>query len=228
MGPVHGGFHALAGTVHRATGGAFDPTIQPLWRLYADAAARDATPGPAEIAETRERTGWRHLRLDTSEVAFVRPGMALTLNGIAQGYIADRIAGLLCSESFKDLLVDMGEIAALGTRPDGRPWRAGIAEPSGTMVHRLELSDRALATSAPLGTLLDRNGVVGHIIDPRTGAPGAVHRLVAISHSRAALADALSTALCLAGERQIARIRARLSGVRRVVVVDGDGSLKTL
>ena len=135
--------------------------------------------------------------------------MALTLNGIAQGYIADRVAGLLRARGLVDVLVDTGEIKALGRRADGTPWRAGIAMPDGTPVARRMLSGRALATSAPMATLLDAARGAGHILDPRTGEPAARWRLASVSAPRAALADALSTAFCLMDRPAIDRALAQ-------------------
>ena len=189
---------ALCGSIHHQTGGAFDPTIQPLWVLHAQAAVMGRMPSDAEIARARARTGWAGLRFDTDSITSTRPGLSLTLNGIAQGYIADRIADQLRSEGMAGVLVDMGEIHAVGARADGTPWRAGIANPEGGIrPDAVMLADRALATSAPYGTVLDRAGQIGHIVDPRTGRPGGLWRQVSVSAPRAALADGLSTAFCL-------------------------------
>ena len=78
---------------HAQTGGAFDPTVQPLWRLYASHFATGGDPaGPpaAALAEARARVGLDAVRASRARIAFTRPGMALTLNGIAQGWITDR------------------------------------------------------------------------------------------------------------------------------------------
>ncbi|PWE34440.1 hypothetical protein DDZ14_01130 [Maritimibacter sp. 55A14] len=187
----------LCATLHRKTGGAFDPSVQPLWMLHARAAERGSRPDAAAVATARACVGFGHVRFGPEAVRFARPGMALTLNGIAQGYIADRISDLLRARGFGDVLVNMGEVVGNGRRPDGGPWQAGIAGPDGALVGRTALSDRALATSAPQGTLLDAAGRVGHIIDPLTGRPGGRWRVVSISAPRAALADGLSTAFCL-------------------------------
>ena len=141
--------------------------------------------------------------------------MALTLNGVAQGYIADRIADLLRAEGMARVLVDMGEIHAVGSRADGTPWRAGIALPGGDLrPGSVPLVDRALATSAPLGTVLDPAGRIGHIVDPRTGRPGGLWRQVSVSASRAALADGLSTGFCLMSRDLIERAVAAYPGMR--------------
>jgi len=191
----------LADALHAASDGAFDPSVQPLWRAL-------ATGGDAAAA--RAATGWHDVRFDEGGVRLLRSGMALTLNGIAQGYVTDRIAALLRSQGLRDVLVDIGEVAALGRGADGRAWRAGIATPGGRIVHRVALGDRALATSAPQGTQLAAGQ--GHILDPRGNGPR--HALVSVSAPRAAVADGLSTALCLVDDATGTRAVARFAGAR--------------
>lgn len=187
----------LAGAVHDASGGLFDPTIQPLWALWAERASMGLQPTATELAEARSRGGWSDLRLDAAAIT-LRPGMGLTLNGIAQGYIADRIAVLLSAEGLTNILIDTGEHRALGQMPEGRPWPVTLAQGGS-----VPLRDRALATSAPLGTVFDAEGRFGHILHPATGAPATVRWSgISISAPRAGLADALSTAACLAADRR--------------------------
>ncbi len=203
---------SICNGVHQATGGAFDPTVQPLWALYAERHAAGAAPARGEIAEVLESVGWQYVALSREDVVLGKKGMALTLNGIAQGYISDKVADLLRRAGVSDVLVDIGEIVALGRRPDGMPWRIGIAkpdDPAAVRKHR-RLSDRAIATSSPLGTVLDDDGRVGHILDPRTGYPGGRWRQVSVIGPRATRADALSTAFCLMEEADIAAAAAGL------------------
>ena len=67
----------------------------------------------------------------------------------------------------------------------------------------IRLRDRALATSAPLGTTFDQAGRFGPIIDPRTGRPATGGHTVTVEAKTAAVADALSTAFCLMPEPAI-------------------------
>lgn len=201
---------SLCDTLHGLTGAAFDPTIQPLWALYARRHAEGASPTAAEIEATRQLIGWGLVDVAPDAVVLKKPGAALSLNGIAQGYIADRVADLLRGQGVSDVLVDMGEIVALGHRPDGRPWNVGladVADPERATSFR-RLSNSAIATSAPLGTVFDRAGAVGHILDPRTGRPGGKWRQVSVIAPQAARADGLSTAFCLMEEVDIQRASA--------------------
>ncbi|MGO4910402.1 FAD:protein FMN transferase [Pseudorhodobacter sp. W20_MBD10_FR17] len=188
---------SLAGAVHQATGGLFDPTVQPLWAVYAEAAVQSQTPDAQKIDAAMAMTGWEGMSLEADRIS-LRPGMALTLNGIAQGYIADRIAGLLEGEGLQDILIDTGEFRAIGQQPQGGAWPVSLAQGGG-----VALTSRALATSAPLGTFFDPAGTLGHILDPRTGLTAAPRwRGISISSGSAALADGLSTAACLMETRE--------------------------
>ncbi|MFV2054393.1 FAD:protein FMN transferase [Aliiroseovarius sp. YM-037] len=183
---------SLAGAVHAASGGRFDPTIQPLWDRYAAASATGTRPDETAIASALALMGWDRVMLDSAAIT-MRPGMALTLNGIAQGYIADRVAEMLKEEGLTNILINTGEFRALGAQPNGNPWPVQLAAGG-----EVPLATRALATSAPLGTTFDEGDQVGHILDPRTGLPTQTNlREISVSAASAALADALSTAACL-------------------------------
>jgi len=190
---------ALAGAIHDATGGAFDPTVQPLWTATALGRGQDAA---------RKLIGWHRVRVTPDEIR-LDPGMALTFNGIAQGHAADRVAAHLRRAGCSDVLIDMGEVMALG-RNGAALWQAGIAAPDGTTIARIALSDRALATSSPMGTRIGAGA--GHIIDPSGGA--ARWSTVSVSAKDAATADALSTAFCVMDAGAIARTLAHLPAAR--------------
>lgn len=207
---------ALCGRVHAASGGLFDPTIQPLWRLYAERHAAGGVPDAAALADTLARVGWDGVAFDSGAIRFRRPGMALSLNGVAQGAIADRVAALLAAEGLTDILVNTGEFRALGGDPRGGAWPVRLAEEGRLLPDAVPLRDRALASSAPRGTSFDGAGRVGHILDPRTGRPTAAPwRLVSVTAPAAGLADAVSTALCLIDDRAaIDRVLAAFPGAR--------------
>ena len=191
-------------TVHRLTGGRFDPTIQAVWALMAETAGK---PSDAGLKAAYDRTGWRHVDFTPQRISLARKGMALTLNGIAQGYATDRVADLLRGHGVANVLVDMGEIAALGERAPGQAWRVGLAEfSSSDAEEHIWLNNKAVATSAPFGTVFDAAGRVGHILPPSPAAQLRAIRRVSVIHKSAALADGLSTGLCLMAPSEIAHL----------------------
>ena len=127
--------HALL--MAETTAGAFDPTVQPLWRAF-------ATGG--DLLQARRLIDWRGLQLTEGEARFAHSGMAATFNGIAQGFAADQVSAILAEHGFTDTLIDLGEFAARGTKPDG-PWALGIREPSsGRIVARIEPAASSIAS----------------------------------------------------------------------------------
>jgi thiamine biosynthesis lipoprotein len=192
--------------IHAATGGAFDPTVQPLWAHYRDRAL-GRTP-ETDLATARGRVGLDRVRGDAGTIAFDRPGMALTLNGIAQGEITDRVAAIFRAAGLS-CLVSLGEQRALGRSPDGDPWMARIADPDGASGPRIALRDQALAVSDPAALRL---GPVDHILDPRSGGPAETARRAAVRAPRAADADGFSTAFAILPEAA-ARAAAKRAGV---------------
>jgi thiamine biosynthesis lipoprotein len=191
---------AMSERYSRATGGAFDPTVQPLWTLYAEHfGVENADPnGPssADIADAVGKCGYQRVNVDTDNVAFERSGMSLTLNGIAQGYITDRVAKLLRARGVTHTLVDMGETRALDAHPAGRPWSIGIKNPRAEdrLVATIALDNQAVSTSGGYGTEFDTAGRFNHIFDPATGLCANRYLSVSVVAPTATCADALSTA----------------------------------
>lgn len=203
------------------TEGAFDPTVQPLWRLYADhfAAQPDCAKGPSDeaIAECLDRVGFQHVQLEEREIRFARPGMALTLNGVAQGYITDRVTEILREAGFGNVIVELGETRALGARPGGKPWRIGVLEAKrrDRMLHEVvELDNQALATSGGYGSPFDQAGRFHHLLDPRTGRPSREHASVSVVAPTALRADALSTGLSILSRDAVKAFNARHPNLR--------------
>ena len=170
------------------TDGAFDPTVQPLWQLYAEhfsSEKPDPDGPPAErLAEALAKVGRSVLRVSEERVALLRHGAAITLNGIAQGYATDRVVDVLRARGMSTTLVNMGEIRALGARADGTSWRVGLADPDkpGALTETVDLVDRAVATTAGAGFRFDRPAasriysIPGRDAVPRSIGPSASSR----------------------------------------------------
>ncbi len=194
------------------TEGAFDITVQPLWRLYAEhfsgASAAAGGPSPAAIAETLKHVDFRAVSFDPGRVAFEKPGMAVTLNGIAQGYITDRVADLFRREGLGHSLIDLGELRALGQHPAGRPWSIGLEDPRNRerIYGTRTLERAALATSAGHGSRFDGSGGHHHLFDPARGRSSHRYLSLSVSASTATEADALSTGFYHLDPERLARL----------------------
>ncbi|SDB74333.1 FAD:protein FMN transferase [Belnapia rosea] len=226
--------HLLAAAQQAAalTEGIFDPTVQPLWLLYRDHfSASDADPDgppPAALAEALSLVDHRQLVVTPDRVLLAKRGMAVTLNGVAQGYLTDRVVDLLRQGGVTQTLVDMGETRGLGEHPSGRPWRAALEDP-GSPGHpwgELDLTDRALASSADSGFVFDAAMRFTHLLDPQSGRSPRRYRAVSVLAPEAATADAFSTAFALMPEPAIAATLRRLSGVEvHLLRTDGTTAL---
>lgn len=200
---------ALALEIADVTGGLFDPTVQALWEAHVDWFAdktHTGLPPQAVIADARRAVDWRRVRLAPGSI-HLGDGQRLTLNGLGQGYVTDRVAELLAAEGFSNILVDLGEMRALAPQHDGSPWliaRSGAAP--------LHLTEGALATSEGSGCVLGAEGAAHHLFDPRSGRSAAHWRTITVHHRSAAMADALSTALSIASAEEIESLLPRLSG----------------
>ena len=177
--------------MHQATEGLFDPTVQAIWEFQRSSAASFGGAGTSVPREVLERIDFETVSITSSRIA-MRAGMSLTLNGIAQGYITDRIADILRDRGWRDVLIDLGEARAL----EGRSFDVAIREAD----RRITLANAALATSssAPLPSAAGKD--LPHLFNPRTGSAAASDwKTLTVRHPSAAVADALSTALILCG-----------------------------
>ncbi len=201
----------------RITGGAFNPAVQPLWQFLADHFAADPSAADPDPKELKQRAGLcdpARIRIADDGIR-LEPGMALTFNGIAQGYITDAVADLLRSEGLENVLVQLGELRAL----PGQTWRIAIQSAG----RSIDLANGAIATSQPAGTVISANRRWHHLIDPRTGRCADGPSSVTVAARNACLADALSTALAVSGTPDLSTLTRTFPDVAFLVrTPDGD------
>lgn len=179
-----------------ATDGAFDPTVQPLWGVWADASREGRRPTDGELRDAAKRVGWRGLGIDGRTVRLEK-GMAVTFNAVAQGLGADRALAALATYGVTDALVDTGEFGAHGHHPDGRPWRLAVADPRAdrAAAHFAPRGRRFLSTSADNATRWTADFSEHHIVEPWSGHSPRELAEVAVAASSGMMADGLSTAV---------------------------------
>jgi thiamine biosynthesis lipoprotein len=187
----------------RRSDGAFDVTVQPLWDLYAAAQRQNRRPTADEISQVQRKVDWRRIEMNGSRVRFNAAGMALTFNGIAQGYATDRVTAVLAQHGVRHALIDVGELAAIGDKAAGEPWKAGIQHPRepDAYIAVAKMDGGCLATSGDYATTFDSSGDRRdhHIFDPVTGCSPTAFSSVSVVAPTAMQADALSTAVFVLG-----------------------------
>lgn len=186
------------------TGGAFDPTIQPLLALYKKVKQTGVLPTDAEIQKILQLVDYTHIVTEPDNIIRVTtPGTRITLGGIAKGYIVDRGIEVLNRNNITNAYVEAGgDLVTIGTRQDGKPWKIGIRNPRSNDLNKMdtiELSDRAIATSGDYMQYFTDDRKIHHIINPKTGFSPVNTASSSILAPTLAKADGLATATMVLG-----------------------------
>jgi thiamine biosynthesis lipoprotein len=190
--------------IAEATGGAFDPTLGPMTKLWRKTKTSGRLPDPENLAAARYACGWRHFTLDPEArtITLLRENMAFDLGGIAKGYSADLMLDSLAAAGIRQALVTAGGDIRLGDAPPGREgWKVAVKTfDVGKNEEILTLSNAAVSTSGDLHQSVVIDGVsYSHILDPATGL-GLTRRVAAsVIADNAKISDALATAACVMG-----------------------------
>jgi thiamine biosynthesis lipoprotein len=208
--------------VSELSGGQFDITILPALALYQQRQAQGGgLPSSAEIEAACRKVDYRKLAADERAIVFAEPGMGITLDGIAKGYIVDEGVSRLVERGFCDVLVEAGgDLVASGQPGAGRPWKIGIQSPRPAgepLVTKLDALNEAVATSGDNLQPFTADYSVHHILNPHTGRSSTALASATVIAPRLALADALATALMLMDPAQGLELVKGL-GLRAVLV----------
>ena len=196
--------------------------MQPLWVAFtkAKAARRGPAVAPRRFATPRALVGWRDLDVSDEAVRLRRPGMAITLNGVAQGYAADRALLAVRRHGIEHALIDAGEFDTLGRKQNDRPWVLGVQDPRDAegWSRGSRMDGRALATSGDYETYFTPDFVNHHIFDPATGHSPLELASTSVLAPNALQADGLSTAFMVLGAERSLALAATLPGVDALLI----------
>lgn len=185
------------------TQGAFDLTIKPVLDLYQRAEdAGGPLPLTRAVDQALELVDYRQIYWDNTQVRLAKPGMSITLDGIAKGFIIDAAVSVLKEAGFEHVLVEAGgDLFARGKAEGGRSWRVGVRDPRvpDSTLTSFPLSQLAAATSGDYEQAFTADRRLNHLIDPRTGQSPSELSSVTIIAPSAMDADALATAVSVMG-----------------------------
>jgi thiamine biosynthesis lipoprotein len=202
------------------TAGAFDVTVQPLWQAFSQAHEHGELPTAQSVASAKALVDWQALAVDEHTIRLQRPGMGITLNGVAQGYAADLAMAALRAQGIAHALVDTGEFGTLGDKAAGRPWVLGVKNPRQTdaLTARTAMDGRALATSGDYETFFTPDFVHHHIFDPAAGDSPTELASVTVLAPTGLMADGLSTAFMVLGANRALAMAEQLPHVDALLI----------
>ena len=186
------------------TNGKFDITVQPLWNHYYNHFILNGNsnfPDYKTLKNIKKSINWIHVVIENNTV-ILKNNASITLNGIAQGWITDKVVEIIKKNNIKNTLVDFGETFASGSYESKRPWNIEIQSSEGinTVV---KLTNKAVATSSASGTMFEPTKKYNHIFNPKTGLSTSNFDTVSIISNKAWLSDCIATSALLLSRNKL-------------------------
>lgn len=209
------------------TDGLFDITIAPLVDLWRESHFSDI-PSRMKIRKIMNKICFRDLILNpvNRTVGLRRSGQSIDLGGIGKGYASDRCIRIFKQFGVSSAYINIGgNVSTLGNKPGNTPWSVGIRHPrrDDCLIGAVKVTGKAVVTSGDYERFfIDKNGNRWHhILNPTTGYP-AYSGLVSVTvvAESAMTADALSTAIFVAGRGHCLEYLSKFPGAEAILVDD--------
>ena len=184
--------------ISELTDGTFDITVQPLWNFYYEhfiILGKQTPPDKKKLASIKKTINWRNVHIKENNI-ILKNDASITLNGIAQGWITDNIVNILRKNNINNTLVDFGETFASGNYQNDRPWNIQLKGPYNAN-KVIKLTNKAVATSSPSGTIFEPTKKFHHIFNPKTGLSESSFEAASIVSDKAWLSDSIATSALL-------------------------------
>lgn len=220
-------------TIYERSGGAFDPTVKKLVRLwgFGDNGVHKR-PDERSIQSALDHVGLHKLKYTENGIQKMDPMVTLDYSAIAKGYGVDAVLEEIRSQGYHDILVEIGgEIRTIGGKR-----RIGIAVPDENNVGNqrsadiIVLKNMACATSGDYQQYYEENGErYSHLIDPKTGYP-IKHDVTSVTviADNCMLADAVATAAIVLGKNDGLALIESLDGVEAFFIYRNGDSLESV
>ncbi len=206
-------------------------SVLKIWHDYRtvgmDDPAEASLPPMDKLTEAAKHTDIQNMVIDSENntVTLTDPQMRLDVGAIAKGYATERVAEWLQKQGVKGWLLNVGgNVRAVGAKPDGSPWTAGLENPedaSADYLAYLQLTNEALVTSGSYQRYYIVDGKsYHHIIHPDTLMPAEGYLSVSIICPDSGMGDSLSTALFCMSVEEGKALLSRLEGVEASWVTD--------
>jgi thiamine biosynthesis lipoprotein len=216
----------------RRTEGAFDPTINPVVRLWRKARREKKLPSQEKIDAARKLVGYQNVRLDPEHqsIELTKKGMRLDLGGVAKGFVCDEALVVLRKRGVTRAMIVAGGDIGLGDPPPDKPgWTIGVGavKPDAPPSQYLCLSRCGVATSGDMFQYLEVGGKrYSHIVDPKTGLGLTERTTVTVVAPDGMTADGLSTAASVLGLDKGIKLIDASPGASALVLRVRDGKIE--
>ena len=220
--------------LYEQSGGLFNPALGRLVRLWGfhQDDLPDKPPAKEEIAKlVTANPGMNDLTIKGTAIRNTNAAVALDFGGYAKGYGVDRVIDHLRELGIENAIINAGgDLHAIGQKGD-KPWRIAIKHPRGSgILAAINLAgDESLVTSGDYERYFEYQGNrYHHILDPRTGFPAGFEKgglqSVTVLHQSAAKADAVATAIMVAGLSDWTKLASNM-GASHVMLVSSEGTV---
>jgi thiamine biosynthesis lipoprotein len=217
---------------HQLTGGSFDISVKPVVDLFEEKMGhrKEVLSTERELKVALALIDSHQIELEGRSVRFKKPGMGITLDGIAKGYAVDRASEMMADLGIKNHLINAGgDIRTMGSKESQKPWTVAIQDPQKgkdypDIVH---MNDGAIATSGDYENFYDRERRFHHIVNPKTGLSPEQTSSVSVMGSKAMDADALATAVLVMGPDQGIRFIDSLPQYESLIITKDGSQLKS-
>ena len=186
--------------VASSSGGAFDPTVLSVSKLWDIGGENQRHPSESEIDEALTNVDYQAVTLSDGILSTENDGVLFELGAIGKGYAIAEAAKAIDMEGVSGGIISAGSsILTFGTKPDGSKFRVALRDPRGGQEDRigiLTLTDISISTSGDYEKYFEEDGIrYHHILDARTGYPADSGVMsVTVIDDNSVLCDALSTA----------------------------------
>jgi thiamine biosynthesis lipoprotein len=223
-------FDVLARSVAIAerSGGAFDPTIAPVVRLWRRARRERKLPDPQTLDRAQSLVGYKKITLDAgAKTVRLEAGVKLDLGGIAKGYASEQAVRTLKGMGItRSLVAGAGDIVVGDPPPGEEGWTVGVAPLDAPGARRpemfLRLRNQAVSTAGDAERYVEIDGVrYSHIVDPKTGIGQTERTSVTVVANDGGTADGLDTAASVLGPEEGLRLVQETKGAEGLFVRGG-------
>lgn len=213
---VTGQVASMLGTaqlVYQRSGGAMDPSIYPLVKLWGFIDGKYYVPTADEISEALSKRCFDGLTINSFPSSggysvSIPAGGEIGLGAVAKGAASAAAVDAMRQAGVESGIVSLGgNVQTLGLKPDGTNWTVAVQDPNypESYLGVLSVGETAVVTSGSYQRSFTdmRNHSYHHILNPATGSPTANSLVsVTIICTDGTMADCLSTAMFVLGENK--------------------------